>query len=77
MGTWIVRGFGTALMHGGTTALFAVMGLSRIERAAHARAAHFVPGFVARGAPPFRVQPLGHLPLLATLATMLALPPLL
>ena len=29
MGTWIVRGFGTALMHGGTTALFAVMGLAR------------------------------------------------
>ena len=34
MGTWIVRGFGTALMHGGTTALFAVMGLARVERAA-------------------------------------------
>ena len=33
MGTWIVRGFGTALMHGGTTALFAVMGLARVERA--------------------------------------------
>ena len=35
MSTWIVRGFGTALMHGGTTALFAVMGLARIERAPH------------------------------------------
>ena len=24
MGTWIIRGFGTAIMHGGTTAIFAV-----------------------------------------------------
>ena len=36
MGTWIVRGFGTALMHGGATALFAVMGLAR-DRARGAR----------------------------------------
>ncbi len=77
MATWIVRGFGTALMHGGTTALFAVMGLARIERAAHARAAHFVPGFDRRGAPPFRVQPLEPPAALATLATMLTLPPAL
>jgi RsiW-degrading membrane proteinase PrsW (M82 family) len=31
-GTWIVRGFGTALMHGGATALFALMGIARSER---------------------------------------------
>ena len=30
IGTWIVRGFGTAIMHGGTTAIFAVMGLSML-----------------------------------------------
>jgi RsiW-degrading membrane proteinase PrsW (M82 family) len=35
MGTWIVRGFGTALMHGGTTALFAVMAVARMERSAN------------------------------------------
>ena len=33
LGTWIVRGFGTAIMHGGTTAIFAVMSLSLLERA--------------------------------------------
>ncbi len=32
LGTWIVRGFGTAIMHGGATALFSVMGLTRLER---------------------------------------------
>jgi RsiW-degrading membrane proteinase PrsW (M82 family) len=63
MGTWIVRGFGTALMHGGTTALFAVMGLARVERAAHARAAHFVPGFVVAALLHSGFNHLGHLPL--------------
>ena len=75
MGTWIVRGFGTALMHGGTTALFAVMGLARIERAAHASAAHFGPGFAVAVLLHSGFNHLNHLPLLATLATMLTLPP--
>jgi len=76
MGTWIVRGFGTALMHGGTTSLFAVMALTRIERAAHAKAVHFVPGFVVAVLLHSGFNHLSHLPLAATLATMLILPPL-
>ena len=44
MGTWNVRGFGTAIMHGGATAIFAVMGLAMLERAARARALAFLPG---------------------------------
>ena len=32
LGTWLVRGFGTAIMHGGATAIFAVMGLAMLER---------------------------------------------
>ena len=76
MGTWIVRGFGTALMHGGTTALFAVMGVARSERATHAKVAHFVPGFLAAVLLHSGFNHLSHLPLLATLATMLTLPPL-
>jgi RsiW-degrading membrane proteinase PrsW (M82 family) len=32
VGTWIVRGFGTAIMHGGATAIFAVMGLALLEQ---------------------------------------------
>ena len=31
-GTWVVRGFGTALMHGGATALFAVASLALLEQ---------------------------------------------
>ncbi|HEY2560988.1 MAG TPA: PrsW family glutamic-type intramembrane protease [Caldimonas sp.] len=76
LGTWIVRGFGTALMHGGTTSLFAVMALARIERAARAKVAHFVPGFIIAALLHSGFNHLSHLPLLATLATMLVLPPL-
>jgi RsiW-degrading membrane proteinase PrsW (M82 family) len=46
IGTWLARGFGTAIMHGGATAIFAVMGLSMIERAGKARWRAFLPGFV-------------------------------
>jgi RsiW-degrading membrane proteinase PrsW (M82 family) len=32
LGTWLVRGFGTAIMHGGATALFAMIGLALVGR---------------------------------------------
>ena len=41
-----MRGFGTALMHGGATACFAVMGLLRVEQSGRVDAAAFMPGFV-------------------------------
>jgi RsiW-degrading membrane proteinase PrsW (M82 family) len=76
MGTWIVRGFGTALMHGGTTALFAVMGLARMERSTKGGALDFLPGFLVAVLLHSGFNHLSHAPLLATLATMLTLPPL-
>lgn len=45
LGTWIVRGFGTALMHGGTTAVFAMASLAAVERAGRATLVAFLPGF--------------------------------
>jgi len=44
MGTWIVRGFGTAIMHGGATAIFAVMGLALLERGGRTRPWAILPG---------------------------------
>ncbi len=44
MGTWNVRGFGTAIMHGGATAIFAVMGLAMLERAERAGVRALLPG---------------------------------
>jgi hypothetical protein len=32
LGTWVVRGFGTAMMHGGVTAIFALAALGALER---------------------------------------------
>src|SRR5450631_485297 len=43
--TWIVRGLGTAIMHGGATAIFAVMGLAMLERAKRAKVTDLLPGF--------------------------------
>jgi RsiW-degrading membrane proteinase PrsW (M82 family) len=43
-GTWVVRGFGTALMHGGATAIFATTGLALVERRASLRA--LLPGLL-------------------------------
>ena len=48
LGTWIVRGFGTAIMHGGTTAIFAVLSLS-LHRARPGPVARRVPARVRAG----------------------------
>jgi RsiW-degrading membrane proteinase PrsW (M82 family) len=42
--TWIVRGFGTALMHGGTTAIFAMISRTLQNRAPVFRPALMLPG---------------------------------
>jgi len=44
--TWIVRGFGTALMHGGTTAIFAMISRTLSSRAQVFRLAFVLPGLV-------------------------------
>jgi protease PrsW len=48
MGTWLVRGFGTAILHGGATAIFAMAGLAMLDRGAESglRASAFIPGYV-------------------------------
>jgi RsiW-degrading membrane proteinase PrsW (M82 family) len=45
IGTWLARGFGTSIMHGGATAIFAVMGMAMLERAGKARWRAFLPGY--------------------------------
>jgi protease PrsW len=42
--TWIVRGFGTAVMHGGTTAVFAMIGRTLHNRATGLRPHLLLPG---------------------------------
>lgn len=44
---WAIRGFGTAMMHGGTTAMFAIVSSSLAERAGSPKPTVFVPGLLA------------------------------
>jgi len=76
MGTWIVRGLGTAIMHGGATALFAVMGLAMLERAKRTRLVDLLPGFALAVVLHSGYNHLSHEPTLATLAILVVLPPL-
>jgi RsiW-degrading membrane proteinase PrsW (M82 family) len=76
IGTWIVRGFGTAIMHGGATAIFAVMGLAMLERKSWPAAAAFVPGFALAIALHSAFNHMYLPPQYSTLVVLLVLPPL-
>ena len=76
LATWIVRGFGTAIMHGGTTAIFAMMGLVMLEKGGAALLA-FLPGFALAFALHSGFNHLLVSPRLSTLASLVVLPPLL
>ena len=74
IGTWIVRGLGTAIMHGGATALFAVIGLTMLERVKWHGLAAFLPGLGLASALHSGFNHLSGSPRLATLATFLIVP---
>ena len=76
VGTWIVRGFGTAIMHGGSTAIFAVLGLAMQERSRHAKLLAFLPGFALAVVLHSAFNHLFLSPKLSTLAILIVLPPL-
>lgn len=46
-GIWIIRGFGTAIMHGGVTAIFGVIAQQMTNRHAKLNPALYLPGLVA------------------------------
>jgi RsiW-degrading membrane proteinase PrsW (M82 family) len=77
IGLWVVRGFGTAIMHGGTTAVFAMMGLSLLEQKHLPAVAAFAPGFALAIVLHSAFNHLVASPRLATLATLVTLPPLM
>ena len=77
IGTWIVRGFGTAIMHGGATAAFAIVGLSMMERTRKARAFALLPGLALAIAIHAAFNNMPVSPMLSTMAVVVALPPLL
>jgi len=77
MGTWIVRGFGTALMHGGATAIFAVMGMALLERKGGKGVRAFLPGLAVAVVLHSAFNHFLLSPLVSTLGIAVVLPPLL
>ena len=77
LGTWIVRGFGTALMHGGTTAIFAMMSLALLESDERAGVKAFVPGIALAIVLHAAYNHLTGQPKFATLVVLGVLPPLM
>ena len=73
---WVVRGFGTAIMHGGATAIVAVTSLAILDRATNASARAMLPGFALAAVVHSGFNHLSHSPKVATLAVLLVLPPL-
>ena len=77
MSTWVVRGFGTAIMHGGTTAIFALMALTLLERSGSPAWRAFLPGLALASILHSAFNHLSHAPQVATLGVMIGLPPLM
>lgn len=77
LGTWIVRGFGTAIMHGGVTAIFAMLGLTMLEWKARLMAAVFLPGLALAIALHTAYNHMFVSPMFSTLAVLVVLPPLM
>ncbi len=76
IGVWIVRGFGTAIMHGGVTAIFAVMAQALTERSMKVSPRYFLPGFAVAALLHSGFNHFFFSPLLSTLLILLTLPPI-
>ncbi len=77
LGTWIVRGFGTAIMHGGATANLAVTTHTLIGRNQTVGSAVYVPGFIVALITHSVYNHFFFAPIINTLAVLLTLPMLL
>src|SRR5947207_904508 len=77
IGMWLVRGFGTALMHGGCTAVFAMMSVTFLERMRKATFAPFAPGFALAVLLHSAYNHMYVSPRLSTAVVIVVLPPLL
>lgn len=74
--TWVVRGFGTAVMHGGASAGFAVVSLAILERDERHGYVALLPGFTVAVLLHAAFNRLSHQPVIATVAVLVAVPTL-
>jgi RsiW-degrading membrane proteinase PrsW (M82 family) len=76
-GVWIVRGFGTAIMHGGVTAMFAIMSQALTERQMKINPLYYLPGLAVAILLHSVFNHFLVAPILQTAGTLVVLPPLL
>jgi RsiW-degrading membrane proteinase PrsW (M82 family) len=71
---WVVRGFGTAVMHGGATAIFGIVSVAFSEKKPGVAA--FLPGLAAAAVLHSAFNHFLFMPVLSTLGILVTLPPL-
>ena len=76
-GVWLVRGLGTAVMHGGATALFAIVSETLTERHLKMNPLLYLPGFIVAVVLHSIFNHFPVSPILATAVTLLILPTIL
>ena len=74
---WIVRGFGTAIMHGGVVAIFAVMSKTMSDESLRLGLLHCLPGLLVAIAIHSVFNHFYVSPVMSTIGTLLVLPPIL
>ena len=77
LGTWIVRGFGTAIMHGGATALFAIIAHTMVGQYPNHGSAALLPGYIIATITHSVFNHFFLTPVLNTLVVLVCLPLLL
>ncbi len=71
---WIVRGFGTAIMHGGTTAIFSMISIMLISKSTTFQVSRFFPGYIAAASIHFAFNTLSIDPLYKVISQVIVLP---
>ncbi|HEY1837366.1 MAG TPA: PrsW family glutamic-type intramembrane protease [Rhizomicrobium sp.] len=74
VGIWIVRGLGTALMHAGTTAIFAISAQALRERHAQSGLLAYLPGYLVAASLHLIFNQFTPWPFASTIGTILVLP---
>lgn len=77
LGVWIVRGFGTAIMHGGATAIFAITTMAITEHQGKTGLQAVLPGLLVAVVLHSVFNHFFLSPILSTLGILVVLPPLL
>jgi RsiW-degrading membrane proteinase PrsW (M82 family) len=77
LAVWIVRGFGTAIMHGGAAAIFAIISQALTERQMNIDPIRYLPGLAVAALIHSVFNHFLVAPVLQSLGTVLLLPPLL